>query len=181
MIWAANINAPITVNHSGKLKFNWGGPLIHPAPKVAKITPPPINKVSFCLPKTNPISAVKTTYKLVKNAETAGVTSGYAIPIIWKKKPAQTNIPNQIPPFLTFTSKNASLTFVIKGIKIIDAIKNLKNTKEDASVWCDKFGSASFATSIAQSIQINVKPQINVTNIKPNVAFFLVLKYFSII
>ncbi len=75
MICAPNKNAQPTVSHSPKPKCSWGGPLIHPAPKVARMTPIIAKRVSLCIPVNTPINAVNTTYKLVRNAETAGVTS----------------------------------------------------------------------------------------------------------
>ena len=73
IICPANIKAHKTVNHSSKSKCNSGGPWIYPAPKVANKTPKSMVNVGTYFFQTTTINAVKITYRLVKNADTAGV------------------------------------------------------------------------------------------------------------
>ena len=136
---APNRKAQPTVNHSPKPKLSCGGPLIHPAPKVAKRTPKIANRVNFCIPKATPISAVKTTYKLVKKAETAGVMS--VSPSICRINPPHTMTPSNKPPFHTSRSLSPRHVLGTKTRRSKPAIAKRIMTKKTATSFSSSPGA----------------------------------------
>lgn len=144
---------------------------MNPAPNVAIPTPMIKVKVSGCFRNTNPISTVKTTYRLVKNAETAGVISFNAS--IWVRKPPNINNPRSVPPFHTFLSTNPIRALSLNIGKDMAATRNLMNIMKPTTDTRCQFSRWVDAESRAFFIQTNVAPHIRVTNINHATAFRL--------
>ncbi len=90
----ANRKAHSTVIHSATSKFSWGGPEMKAAPSVANSTPSKSDGwICLWRAKNSDRKAVKITYRLVRNAETAGVMSSSAI--IWIRKPVSNRPPSR--------------------------------------------------------------------------------------
>ena len=134
---------------------------MYPAPKVASTTP--ISKVRLCnFPACHArMRAVKSTYRLVKKAETAGDMPSR--PIIWKTNPPVIKRARIIPSFQTWNPFTSPIMEGEIRRNRITATPNLRVTKSVDTMY---FGSPLVYGAEASSAflsQTKVQPQIIVT------------------